>query len=66
MSQPVVIGTRGSRLALWQAEWVRGEIARRFPGTAVELATIKTQGDRITDVPLAKVGGSEAMADWIS
>ncbi len=57
MSKPVVIGTRGSRLALWQAEWVRSEIARRFPDEAVELATIKTQGDRITDVPLAQVGG---------
>jgi hydroxymethylbilane synthase len=57
MDRPVVIGTRGSRLALWQAEWVAAELGRRFPGTAVELSTIKTQGDKITDVPLAKVGG---------
>jgi len=57
MASPVVIGTRGSRLALWQAEWVRAQIERRFPGTVVELATIKTQGDKILDVPLAKVGG---------
>ncbi len=57
MARPVTIGTRGSRLALWQAEWVRTQIERRFPGTAVALAIIKTQGDKILDVPLARVGG---------
>ncbi len=57
MPEPVVIGTRGSPLALWQAEWVRAALKERFPGTAVELHTIKTQGDKILDVPLAKVGG---------
>jgi hydroxymethylbilane synthase len=57
MARPVTIGTRGSRLALWQAEWVRAQIERRFPGTAVALAIIKTQGDKILDVPLAQVGG---------
>jgi hydroxymethylbilane synthase len=57
MVKPVVIGTRGSPLALWQAEWVRSALMQRFPGVAVELAIIKTQGDKILDVPLAKVGG---------
>lgn len=57
MAKPVVIGTRGSPLALWQAEWVRTALRQRFPGVAVELAIIKTQGDKILDVPLAKVGG---------
>jgi hydroxymethylbilane synthase len=57
MADPVRIGTRGSRLALWQAEWVRACLAQRFPGTAIELSIIKTQGDKILDVPLAKVGG---------
>jgi hydroxymethylbilane synthase len=57
MAKPVVIGTRGSKLALWQAEWVRSALAQRFPGVAVELSIIKTQGDKILDVPLAKVGG---------
>jgi hydroxymethylbilane synthase len=51
------LGTRGSRLALWQAEWVKSALLRRNPGIAIELVTIKTQGDKITDVPLAKVGG---------
>lgn len=53
----VVIGTRGSKLALWQAEWVRAELERRNPGLSVELNKIKTTGDKILDVPLAKVGG---------
>ncbi len=57
MTPPVVIGTRGSPLALWQAEWVRSALMQRFPGAAVELSIIKTQGDKILDVPLAKVGG---------
>ncbi len=51
------IGTRASKLALWQANWVRSEIERHHPDTEVELVRIKTTGDRITDVPLAKVGG---------
>jgi hydroxymethylbilane synthase len=57
MLKPVVIGTRGSPLALWQARWVRTALQERFPETSIELHTIKTQGDKILDVPLAKVGG---------
>jgi hydroxymethylbilane synthase len=53
----VVIGTRGSKLALWQAEWVKAEIERLHPGIRVGLNKIKTTGDKIIDVPLAKVGG---------
>jgi len=53
----VRIGTRGSQLALWQAEWVASAIRRRHPETSVERVVIKTQGDKILDVPLAKVGG---------
>ncbi len=53
----VVIGTRGSKLALWQAEWVKAELERRNPGIEVVLNTIKTTGDKILDVPLAQVGG---------
>lgn len=51
------IGTRGSALALWQAEWVRSQLTAAHQGLRVELVTIKTQGDKILDVPLAKVGG---------
>ncbi len=57
MKKHVTIGTRGSRLALWQAGWVREELMRRRPGLTISLEVIKTSGDRITDVPLAKVGG---------
>jgi hydroxymethylbilane synthase len=51
------IGTRGSALALWQAEWVKSQLTAARPGLTVELVIIKTQGDKIVDVPLAKVGG---------
>jgi hydroxymethylbilane synthase len=53
----IIIGTRGSKLALWQANWVSGQITKRFPKTNVSLKIIKTTGDKILDVPLAKVGG---------
>ncbi|MBI3378129.1 MAG: hydroxymethylbilane synthase [Nitrospirae bacterium] len=53
----VVIGTRGSKLALWQAEWVKSELLKLNPDLTIELNKIKTTGDKILDVPLAKVGG---------
>lgn len=53
----IIIGTRSSRLALWQANWVKGAIGRHHPGLTIELVAIKTRGDKILDVPLAKVGG---------
>ena len=51
------IGTRGSALALWQAEWVRAQLLEAHTELTVELVTIKTTGDKILDVPLAQVGG---------
>jgi len=51
------IGTRASQLALWQANWVKSELEKRYPGMTVELLKIKTMGDKILDVPLAQVGG---------
>jgi len=53
----ITIGTRGSKLALWQANWVKDRISRNFPEVTVSLKIIKTTGDKILDVPLAKVGG---------
>jgi hydroxymethylbilane synthase len=53
----LVIATRGSQLALWQAHHVKAQIEATTPGTSVELLEIKTSGDKILDVPLAKVGG---------
>jgi len=57
VSEKLVVATRGSKLALWQANWVKKEIEDNFPGTSVELKVIKTTGDKITNVPLAQVGG---------
>jgi len=57
MNDPVKIGTRGSKLALWQAGWVKSILEKKFPPIQIELILIKTQGDKILDVPLAKVGG---------
>jgi hydroxymethylbilane synthase len=51
------IGTRASRLALWQAEWVQQQLEQLHPGLTVSLVPITTKGDKILDVPLAKVGG---------
>jgi hydroxymethylbilane synthase len=53
----ISIGTRGSKLALWQAEWIKSELEKRYPYLEIELNRIKTTGDKILDVPLAKVGG---------
>jgi len=53
----VVLGSRGSRLALRQTETVREGLVEAFPGLQTDLVIIHTQGDKILDVPLAKVGG---------
>jgi len=50
----LVIGSRGSQLALWQAKWIGTRLAEYGQETRIEI--IKTTGDKITDVPLAKVG----------
>ena len=57
MKKHICIGTRGSALALWQAEFIKAEIEKFFPAIEVEIGIIKTTGDRITDRPLADVGG---------
>ncbi len=56
-SETVFIGTRGSQLALYQARSIKAQLEHLGPGLKVELIKIKTTGDKITDVPLAKVGG---------
>ncbi|MBQ3433534.1 MAG: hydroxymethylbilane synthase [Selenomonadaceae bacterium] len=53
----IKIGTRASRLALWQAEFVAAELRRFFPALEVELVKVHTTGDKILDAPLAKIGG---------
>jgi hydroxymethylbilane synthase len=50
----LVIASRGSQLALWQAHWVERQLTAA--GRECRIEIIKTTGDKITDVPLAKVG----------
>jgi len=53
----IIIATRGSKLALWQANFVSSLIKDLYPHLEVELKIVKTSGDKILDVPLAKIGG---------
>ena len=53
----LTIGTRGSPLALWQAHWIKSQLESVHDDLTVDLIKIKTSGDKIQDVPLAKVGG---------
>ncbi len=57
MTEVVRIATRKSPLALWQAEFVRDSLLALRPDLKVELVKMVTQGDKILDTPLAKVGG---------
>ena len=58
MAEKIIrIATRKSPLALWQAEHVADLLERTFPGIKTELVKMVTQGDKILDAPLAKVGG---------
>lgn len=57
MSQILRIATRKSPLALWQAEYVRSALTQLHPELQVELVQMATKGDKMLDVPLAKVGG---------
>ena len=56
MSGVLRIGSRGSRLALIQSEWVRDELLRLHPDLRVEIEVIQTKGDKLLDAPLAKIG----------
>ena len=51
------IGTRGSKLALNQSEWIKKQLEMRHSGIRVDLVKIKTTGDKILDTPLSKIGG---------
>lgn len=56
-NHPLIIATRESALALWQAHHVRDRLTSLHPGLQVELLGMTTQGDRILDVTLNKIGG---------
>lgn len=55
--QQLTIGTRGSVLALWQANHIKDCLQIQYPTLQVEIQIVKTKGDKILDVPLAKIGG---------
>ena len=57
MSPSVRLGTRGSPLALWQAEHVRQLLARQRPDLEYQIVVIKTTGDKMLDTPLPAIGG---------
>ena len=57
MNADVIIATRESPLALWQAHFVRDTLLETHPGLSVELLGMTSKGDQVLDVPLAKVGG---------
>jgi hydroxymethylbilane synthase len=56
LAEKIVIGTRGSQLALWQTNWVKGRLERAHAGLEVEVKIITTMGDRVLDVSLPKLG----------
>lgn len=51
-----IIGTRGSKLALAQAEYVRGRLEKAYPENEFEIRIIKTRGDMVLDRPIHKIG----------
>lgn len=55
--EKLIIGSRGSGLALWQANWIKSQLEELHSGLQVEITVIKTSGDKIQDVPLTKIGG---------
>ena len=57
MAKTIIIGTRSSKLALWQADYIACRLHEKHPSLIVEEKRMTTQGDRILDAPLAKIGG---------
>ena len=58
----IVIGTRSSKLALWQADYVAERLKERYPDLRVEKKLMTTKGDKILDAPLAKIGGAVGLS----
>lgn len=56
MNKKLIIGSRGSELALWQANFVKNQLGKKNRGLKVEIKIIKTKGDKILDVALSKIG----------
>ena len=53
----LIIATRRSKLAIWQSEFIKAELEKHYPQIEISLKEFMTKGDKILDVPLAKIGG---------
>jgi hydroxymethylbilane synthase len=53
----LIIGSRGSKLALWQSNWVKDQLEEVYEGLAVSIEVVKTTGDKLTEASLAQIGG---------
>ncbi|MGH9839114.1 MAG: hydroxymethylbilane synthase [Blastocatellia bacterium] len=53
----LIIGSRGSKLALWQSNWVKSQLEAAHAGLVIEIEIIKTTGDKLSEASLAKIGG---------
>lgn len=56
MKHKIIIGSRGSELALWQANFIKKELEKKNKNVSIEIKIIKTKGDKILDVALSKIG----------
>jgi hydroxymethylbilane synthase len=56
LKHKIIIGSRGSELALWQAEFIKKELEKKNKNVSIEIKIIKTKGDKILDVALSKIG----------
>ena len=65
MKDQLVIGSRGSKLALWQAEWVRSRLAALSPRLEVRVQVVETSGDILKDAPLSVIGGQGAFTSGL-
>ena len=61
----IIIGTRSSKLALWQADYVADCLRKEYPGLRVEKKLVTTKGDKIINAPLAKIGGKGLFTEEI-
>jgi hydroxymethylbilane synthase len=53
----LIIGSRGSKLALWQSNWVKDRLEAIYEGLVVSIEILKTTGDKLTEASLARIGG---------
>jgi len=53
----LIIGSRGSKLALWQSNWVKDRLEEVYEGLSISIEVIKTTGDKLTEASLAQIGG---------